>query len=152
MTLHFPVPGLNKDDPIGRQAALLSLWMLPVAFVCTLAAGVVGYTAMGWLGMAEGDLLTTAVWRGWLAVLVVLVVMASPLVVALVSGVRAVRTQAGAVSWVALAAASVSLLFLVVLPSIRLFGPWPEGATAVARAPRRWGRVSQLPGYAGGGL
>jgi hypothetical protein len=90
--------------------------MLPAVVFSTVAATVLGYTAMAWLDVPDGELLMTAGVKGWVAALIVLAVLASPLLVGVLYGVRAVRDHAGPIGWGALAASSVLVVVLIALP------------------------------------
>lgn len=90
--------------------------MLPAVVFSTVAATILGYTAMAWLDVPDGELLMTAGIKGWVAALIVLAVLASPLLVGVLYGVRAVRDHAGPIGWGALAASSVLVVVLIALP------------------------------------
>lgn len=109
-------PSTPRASKQGRREAILSWWMLPAAVLSTVAAAVLGYAAMAWLDVPEGELLMTAGIKGWVAALIVLAVLASPLLVGVLYGVRAVRDHAGPIGWGALAASSVLVVVLVALP------------------------------------
>lgn len=96
------------------------MWMLPAVVLSTVAATVLGYAAMAWLDVPDGELLVTAGIKGWAAALVVLAVLASPLLVGVLYGIRAVRDHAGPIGWGALAASSVLVVVLVALPLLGL--------------------------------
>ncbi|MCU0266603.1 MAG: hypothetical protein MUC45_10925 [Actinomycetia bacterium] len=94
--------------------------MLPAVVLSMVAATVLGYAAMAWLDVPDGELLMTAGIKGWAAALVVLAVLASPLLVGVLYGIRAVRDHAGPIGWGALAASSVLVVVLVALPLLGL--------------------------------
>jgi hypothetical protein len=94
--------------------------MLPAVVLSTVAATVLGYVAMAWLDMPEGELLMSAGIKGWVAALIVLAVLASPLLVGVLYGIRAVRDHAGPIGWGALAASSVLVVVLVAIPLLGL--------------------------------
>ncbi len=114
------IPTAPPTSKHGRREAILSLWMLPAVVLSTVAATVLGYAAMAWLDVPDGELLVTAGIKGWAAALVVLAVLASPLLVGVLYGIRAVRDHAGPIGWGALAASSVLVVVLVALPLLGL--------------------------------
>lgn len=113
-------PSTPPTSRHGRREAIVSWWMLPAVVLSTVAAAVLGYAAMAWLDVPDGDLLITAGIKGWVAALIVLAVLASPLLVGVLYGVRAVRDHAGPIGWGALAVSSVLVVVLVVLPLLGL--------------------------------
>jgi hypothetical protein len=96
--------------------------MLPAFVLSTVAATVLGYTAMAWLDVPDGELLMTAGIKGWAAALLVLAVLLSPLLVGVLYGVRAVREHAGPIGWGALAASLVLVVLFIALPLLQMLG------------------------------
>lgn len=89
-----------RDD--GRVADAAGIRLANGSVACALAVipafvvlEVVGGLLMAWLGVAEGDAITTAGAAGWIAGIALAVLLPLPQVVGLVLGVRARRRGGG---------------------------------------------------------
>lgn len=83
------------------RAVRLTRWswaMVVVFFLDFVAAAVLGTVAVGWLGLAEGELVTAAGLSGWAVVAALAVVELAPAVAGSVLGWRAVQAGGGAMA------------------------------------------------------
>jgi hypothetical protein len=112
----------SSSAPSDR-AARLTRWswlMVVLFFVDFVVAAVLGTVAVGWLGLAEGELLTAAGLSGWAVVAGLAVVELAPAVAGSVLGWRAVQAGGGAMAASALVANLVLGLYAAAVQAAQL--------------------------------
>lgn len=93
-------PTQSSPSP-SRRAVRLTRWswaMVVLFFVDFVVAAVLGVMAVGWLGLAEGELVTAAGLSGWGVVAGLAVVELAPAALGSVLGWRAVQAGGGALA------------------------------------------------------
>ena len=93
MRTHAARPGgdLQKERSPGRTLAFASVLMLPALVVSYVAATLVGFAVQDALGLDDGDMLSEAGVRGWVAASFLLLLLALPPIAGVVLGVEARR-------------------------------------------------------------
>lgn len=107
--------------PVGGPAARLTRWawiMVVLFFVAFAVSMALGYAAMAWLGLEEGEMLSAAGGTGWLVAGGLLVVQVVPAAVGAALATRAVRLGGGGVAASALV---VNVLLGVYALVVQLF-------------------------------
>lgn len=94
--------------------------MLPAAAGALVLGEVVGSLLMRLLGVPEGEVLSSAGVRGWLAGALVVLVSISPLAAGVLLADRALRYGIPGRSWIALLVNAVVLVFLLVAQVLQL--------------------------------
>ena len=82
---------LRHERSPGRTLAIASVLMLPALVVSYVVAALVGFAVQDALGLDEGDLLSEAGVRGWIAASFLLLLLVLPPIAGVVLGVAARR-------------------------------------------------------------